>query len=113
MPDDQKTQAPQFNLPDYTALINGTQTAMARWMESLVQLSQEIARFTQTRWQEDIANWQTLATCNTPQQLIDCQQKYSAKVTEEYAEEISKLSQMIMTAAGQSFASVQQAQRAA
>jgi phasin family protein len=74
----------------------------ARWLQGMFALSHEITQFTQGRLQEDMAAWSALATCRNPEEAIDCQRRFAAKATEQYAEEIGKLSQMMvgMTAAG-------------
>jgi phasin family protein len=86
------------------AMLEGNQHAMARWLQAVFALSQEITQFTQTRLQEDMAAWSTLAACRNPEEAMECQRRFAAKATEQYAEEIGKLSQMTMSMAGEGFA---------
>jgi hypothetical protein len=109
MPDDAKTarrrEAPA-QARDWAAtsasLLEGNQHAFARWLQGMFALSQEITQFAQGRLQEDLAAWSALATCRSPEEAMDCQRRFAAKATEQYAEEIGKLSQMMvgMTAEG-------------
>jgi len=71
-------------------------------------LSREIAQFTQVRLQEDMAAWSTLATCRSPEQAMDCQHRFVAKMSDQYSAEIAKLSRMMMNIAGQGLSFAQQ-----
>ncbi len=107
MPDDAKAARPQpmtkhppeSPVPNYAAFFGGGQQTFSRWMQGMFTLSQEITRFTQGRVQEDMAAWWALASCRTPEEAANCQQRFAAKAVEEYSEEITKLSQMMMTVA--------------
>jgi phasin family protein len=83
------------------AMFEGNQNALARWLHALFALSQEITQFTQARLQEDVAAWSTLAACRNPEEAMECQRRFAAKATEQYAEEIGKLSQMTMSMVGE------------
>jgi len=83
------------------AVMEGNRQAMSRWMRALLALSQEVAQFTQTRLQEDAAAWSALAACRSPDEVLECQRRFSAKASEQYYEEIGKLSQMMMRATGE------------
>lgn len=86
----------------------GGNHAFARWVEGMFALSREIAQFTQVRLQEDIAAWSTLATCRSPEQALDCQHRFVAKMSDQYSAEIDRLSRMMMNIAGQGLSFVQQ-----
>jgi hypothetical protein len=94
--------------PGYTALLYGTRHAFARWQHSLFALFEEMTRFAASRLQEDTAAWWRLSSCRDLTEVVNCQQRFAAKVTEDYAEEITKLSQILMKATQESFSSVQQ-----
>jgi hypothetical protein len=117
MPDDSKASRPQppatkplteTFAPSYAAFLGGGQQAYARWMQALFALSQEVARFTQGRVQEDFAAWSALASCRSPEDAANWQQRFAAKAIEDYSEEITRLSQMMMKAAGEGLSSAQQ-----
>lgn len=90
------------------SLLEGNQHAFARWLQGMFALSQEITQFTQGRLQEDMAAWSALATCRNPEEAMDCQRRFAAKTTEQYADEISKLSQMMVSLATESLAPAHQ-----
>lgn len=114
MPDDKMTRAKQGKAhPEAlgaacTTLMEGNQQAFARWTQALIAFSQEIAHFTQHRLQEDAAAWSALAACRSPDEAMECQRRFTVKAAEQYYEEIGKLSQMMMRAAGEGFSSLQQ-----
>jgi phasin family protein len=83
-----------------TTLLDSSQQAFARWLEGMFALSQELARFTQERLEEDVSTWQSLAAAKSPDEAMKCQGRFAAKATEQYGEEMSKLSQMILRMAG-------------
>jgi hypothetical protein len=95
------------------ALMEGNQQAAARWMRALLALSQEVAQFAQSRLQEDAAAWTALGACRSPEDAMEWQRRFAAKATEQYYDEISKLSQMVMRMAGEGFSSLQQRPSAA
>src|SRR5262244_228103 len=76
------------------ALIESNQEAVARWMETLLALTQEITSFTQHRLSEDIDIFFALAACRNPAQAIEHQQRFVAKASHEYTDEIAKLGRM-------------------
>ncbi len=116
MPDETKavrqqpTPKPQLEslTPNYAAFFGGGQQAFTRWMQGMFALSQEITRFTQGRVQEDMAAWWALASCRSPEEAANCQQRFAAKAVEEYSEEMTKLSQMMMKVATEGLSSAQQ-----
>jgi hypothetical protein len=115
MPDEAKAarmqaskSLPESLAPGYAAFFSGGQHAFARWMQGLFTVSQEIARFTQGRMQEDMAAWWALASCRSPEEAATCQQRFAAKAIEEYSEEVTKLSQMMMKVATEGISSVPQ-----
>jgi len=85
--------------PSYSFLLEANQLAFARWLNGVNALSQEIAQFTQNRLQEDMAAWSTLASCNSPEDAFQCQQRFAQEATAGYAAEIAKLSQMMVSLA--------------
>lgn len=110
MPDDAKpakprqakAQAPEMNWNFAAALLEGNQRLFSRWLESVAAFSQEVARFTQSRLEQDMAAWQALAGCHGVDQALDCQRRFAADAADQYAEEIAKLSQMLVQLGGES-----------
>src|SRR5215471_15391886 len=101
MPDDvmpTRRSTKQTHANDHGSAIEaaaaGSNHAFARWVEGMFALSREIAQFTQVRLQEDMAAWSTLATCRSPEQAMDCQHRFVAKMSDQYSAEIAKLSTM-------------------
>ena len=74
------------------ALIEGNRDTLARWVETLLALTQEITSFTQHRLDTLFA----VAACRNPAQAIEHQQRFVAKASEEYIDEITKLGRMVM-----------------
>jgi phasin protein len=94
MPDDVIPE--QKRAPDHQRAIGRTgpernQQAFARWLEGMFALSLEITQFTQLRLQEDIATWLTLATCHSPEQALDCQQRFVARISDQYSAEFQAI----------------------
>jgi hypothetical protein len=85
--------------PNYALLLEANQRAFARWLNGMNALSQEIAQFTQSRLQEDMAAWSTLASCSSPEAAFECQRRFAEKATAGYVAEVTKLSQMMMSLA--------------
>ena len=80
-------------------LLEANQLAFARWLNGVNALSQEIAQFTQNRLQEDMAAWSTLASCISPETAFECQRRFAEKAIAGYADEVTKLSQMMVSLA--------------
>ena len=105
------TQAPKGTLPtsgwtpNYRFLLESNQRAFVRWFLGVNELSQEIAQFTQSRLQEDIAALSTLVSCNSPADALECQRRFAEKATAGYVAEVTKLSQMMMSLASEGLAS--------
>lgn len=98
--------------PFYMALLEGNQRAYTRMLDGMFKISQEIAQFTQNRLQEDLAAWATLAACRDPREAMDTQRRFAEKAAQQYADEINKLSRMMMNVTGDSLSSLQQKQGA-
>jgi hypothetical protein len=119
MPDDVKTAQPKSQpaqaatndwAASYAALLEGNQLAFARWMQSTMAISQEITRFAQSRLQEDVAAWWNVVACHGPEEAMTCQRRFATEASEQYAEEMSRLSQMMMNAAGEGLSWLRQRQ---
>jgi phasin family protein len=87
--------------PNYGFLLESNQRAFARWLNGVNALSQEIAQFTQSRLQEDMAAWSALASCNSPEAAFECQRRFAQEATAGYVAEVAKLSQMMMSLASE------------
>jgi hypothetical protein len=117
MPDE--TKAAQSREPKPQAenwgvtLMEGNQKAVARWTETLLALTQEIASFTQHRFQEDMDTLLALAACRNPAQAIEHQQRFVAKASQEYTDEIAKLGQMVTRLGWEGISGVYQPPKAA
>jgi Phasin protein len=100
MPDETKAAQSREPAPQLqnlgAALIEGNHNAVARWMETLLALTQEITSFTQHRFQEDMDSLFALAACRNPAQAMEYQQRFVAKATQEYTDEITRLGRMVM-----------------
>ena len=113
MPEDKTTQSSSAKThrepwgAACTAMTEGNQQVVARWMRALLALTQEITQFTHNRLEEDAAAWSALSACRSPEEAMECQRRIAAKATAQYYDEIEKLSQMMMRAAGESFGSLQ------
>ncbi len=99
--------------PNYALLLEANQRAFGRWLNGMNALSQEMAQFTQSRLQEDIAAWSTLASCNSPEAAFECQRRFAEKATAGYVAEVTKLSQMMMSLASEGLESRQRGADAA
>ena len=110
MPDDtiapkQQPKAPMNDwAANYAALLEGNQQAFAQWMQGTMAVSQEITRFAQQRLGEDVSAFWSVATCRGPEEAVACQQRFAVQATEQYAEEMTRLSQMMAAAAAEGFA---------
>ena len=93
--------------PNYALLLEANQRAFARWLNGMNALSQEIAQFTQSRLQEDVAAWSTLASCSSPEAAFEYQRRFAEKATAGYVAEVTKLSQMMMSLASEGLESRQ------
>lgn len=78
------------------------QQTFERWLQGTMEISQEIAQFTQSRLQEDAAAWMQLAGCRSIEELIECQQRFAEKALRQYFDEATKLAQLIVGLAGAS-----------
>ena len=87
--------------PSCDFLLETNQRAFARWFNGINGLSQEIAQFTQSRLQEDMAAWSALASCNNPQDAFECQRRFAEKATAGYLAEVTKLSAMMISLANE------------
>ena len=87
--------------PNYGSLLESNQRAFAHWLNGMNALSQEIAQFTQSRLQDDMAAWSTLASCNSPEAAFECQRRFAEKATAGYVAEVTKLSQMMTSLASE------------
>ncbi len=94
-------------MANYGFLFEANQRAFARWFQGMSTLSQEITQFTQSRLQEDMATWTTLASCKSPEDAFECQRRFAEKATSQYSEEITKLSRLMAGLAADGLVSLQ------
>ncbi|MGO8915561.1 MAG: phasin family protein [Stellaceae bacterium] len=85
--------------PPFDALFTINGNAFDRWIKGMMEISQEIAQFTQIRLEEDAAAWMKLASCRTPNEAFDCQQRFFERASGEYLAETNRLTQLIMSLA--------------
>jgi thioesterase domain-containing protein len=107
-----KERKPQAKNLD-SALIEGNRQAVARWMETLLALTQEITSFTQHRFQEDMDTLLVFAACRSPAQALEHQQRYFSKASQEYTDEIAKLGRMVTSLGCEGISGVYQPPKAA
>lgn len=89
-----------------TALMAGGQRAFSQWFEAMVALSQEMAEFTQARMREDMTTWSALAACRDPGEALECQKRFAATASKQYADEFATLSRLMVNMAQTGFAAV-------
>lgn len=80
------------------ALMAGSQRAFTHWFEAMVALSQEMTEFTQTRMREDMTAWSALAACRDPGEALECQKRFAATASKQYADEFAALSRLLVNA---------------
>jgi hypothetical protein len=68
---------------------------MGQWLNGMTELSQEIARFTQQRLQEDAEAWMQLASCRSVEEAFACQQRFAETAMKQYFDEATRLSQLL------------------
>ena len=92
---------------DYDFRATANQQAFARWFHGVTMLSGELAQFIQARLQDDMAAWSALAACRTSEEALECQRRFAERATTQYAEEIIKLSRIMMKLAADGLGSFQ------
>ena len=70
-----------------------------RWTRSMSVFADEITHFVQARLQSDMATWAEFAACRSPNEALECQQRFAEKAWADYLGEIDKLSRLTMDAA--------------
>ncbi len=98
--------APELPASGYGFLFEANQQAFARWINGITALSGEVTQFIQKRLQDDMAGWSALASCRTPEDAFECQRRLAEKATAHYAEEVTRLSQLMMRLATESLDSL-------
>jgi hypothetical protein len=86
--------APDESAPGYGFLFEAP--VFTSWFRGVGILSGEMTRFIQDRLSEDMTAWSVLASCRTPEEAFECQRRFAEKATAQYAEEITKLSQLML-----------------
>ena len=92
---------PDQSAPGYGFLFDANQPAFTLWFRCIGALSGELTRFIQDRLSDDMAAWSALASCRTPEQALECQRRFAERATAQYAEEIAKLSQLMLDLANE------------
>ena len=96
----QEPRTPPYGwAPNFAAVTDGNHDAVARWMKDIFALSHEMTRFTQARVQADLETWWKLASCRRVEDVVDCQQRFATTAAEHYAQEMTRLSQMLLNTA--------------
>jgi hypothetical protein len=116
MPDETKaaeSKEPKPQAEIWGAAIEGNQKAVARWMETLLTLTQEITSFTQHRLQEDMDTLFALAACRNAAEAFEHQQRFVAKASQEYTDEIARLGRMVTGLGWEGISGVYQPPKAA
>ncbi len=85
------------SMSGYGPLFEANQQVFNSWCRGVGAVSGEVTRFIQDRWSEDMAAWSALAHCRTPEEAFECQRRFVEKAMTQYAEEIAKLSQLMLT----------------
>lgn len=69
--------------------------AAEQWLRAMMEISQEITKFTQTRLQEEATAGFALLGCKTPSESLECQQRFVERAVEQYQTEMFKLAQIV------------------
>ncbi len=77
------------------SLLEGNRQAFERWFRGVLDLSQEILKFTQARLQEDATAWVQLAGLRNFDEALRFQQRFAERAAKEYQEEFNRLSQIV------------------
>lgn len=82
----------------FATLTNGADHAMLNWLSmssgatsEMAELTQEFFAFANARMQADLEAWKAMTACQTPAELLECQQRFSEAAIKQYADEMSKL----------------------
>lgn len=86
--------------PSVDAFFAVNRNALDRWVQGMIEISQEIAQFTQARLEEDAAAWISLAGCRSPNEAFEWQQRFLERASGQYLVESNRLSQIIAGLAG-------------
>lgn len=70
------------------------------WARGMSNLSHEMAQFMQSRLLEDSVMWEKLATCRDVRDVADCETRFIAKASMDYAEAAQKFSRLLFEVAG-------------
>jgi hypothetical protein len=73
----------------------------------LMELSQEMLRFAQQRFQEDVEANVPLARCHSPSDGFEYRRRFGEKATAQYLEEANKLAALLSRMASLSLSSLQ------
>jgi len=83
---------------DFGLLADTNNHLMENWaqssssmMKGAVDMAEEIMTFAQSRLQADIEAWKTLAACQNPGEMFECQREFTEKAAAQYLEETSKI----------------------
>jgi len=74
-----------------------------RWVENVFKLSGEISQFAQNCIHRDVAAWAQIAACRDPKELIECERAIATDAMNSFAEDVIRISQLIVTLAGVSY----------
>ena len=87
---------------------------MDNWMKinevfanSLFSLSQEMLRFMQDRFREDVETNVALAGCRSPSDSFECQRRFLEKATAQYREIADKLTGLMTRMTSEAFSATQ------
>ena len=80
------------------------------YMEGVMELNREFARFVQSRLQRDLELGRSLAGCRALSEFTDIQQRWLKETTEQYAAETQKLVELGAQLASKSWGSVRPAE---
>src|SRR5690349_990788 len=86
------TAAPEQS---YGFLFEGNRQAFEQWFRGVLELSQEVRRFTQGRLQEDAIAWAQLAGMRNFEEVLHLQQHFADRMAKEYLAEFNRVSHII------------------
>jgi hypothetical protein len=96
------------------SFVEANRRALGNWMKvnetvarGLMELSQEMLRFAQQRFQEDVEANVPLARCHSPSDGFEYRRRFGEKATAQYLEEANKLAALLSRMASLSLSSLQ------
>ena len=85
-----------------------TQEGIERWTRGMSAFATEMTSFLQARLQSDMEAWTKLAACRSPDEALECHQRFAEQAMTDYLDAFGRLSQLTMGTANVSPSAPQQ-----